>query len=202
MSDELHHECGVAALYWLDTPVGRGGAAEAMVKGGDVTPLMPTILQDIQNRGQLAAGMTTYHPGRRQLIDTYKEIGTVAEAFRMSHAGKYRAILNEYAGRAAIGHVRYATCGADDPSYAQPFERHHGRLWKWFSFGFNGQIANFAERKRALLRKQDYHIIRDGDTEIVMHALSYAMRGDRRPSLLTAMKSLAAQFDGASTSCS
>ena len=33
--------------------------------------------------------------------------------------------MREYAGRAAIGHVRYATCGADDRSYAQPFERHH-----------------------------------------------------------------------------
>ncbi len=197
MGDELHHECGVAALYWLDKPVGRGGPAEDLVAGKNVAPLMTSVLQDIQNRGQLAAGMTSYNPERPQLIDTYKEIGTVAEAFRMSHLGKYQAILEKYAGRAAIGHVRYATCGADDSSNAQPFERHHGRRWKWFSFGFNGNIANFAERKRALLRMQDYHLIRDGDTEIIMHALSYAMRGDRRPSLLSVMKSLAKQFDGA-----
>ena len=26
-------------------------------------------------------------------------------------------------GCAAIGHVRYATCGKDDVNYAQPFER-------------------------------------------------------------------------------
>ncbi|NLF31134.1 MAG: amidophosphoribosyltransferase [Planctomycetes bacterium] len=197
MGDELHHECGVAALYWLDTPVGRGGAAEALVRKGDVTPLMPTVLQDIQNRGQLAAGMTSFNPQRPQLIDTYKEIGTVAEAFRMNHSGKHRAILSEYAGKAAIGHVRYATCGQEDTSYAQPFERHHGRRWKWFSFAFNGNIANFAERKRALLRKQDYHIIRDGDTEIIMHALSYASRGDRRPNLVSMVRSLSDQFDGA-----
>ena len=42
--------------------------------------------------------------------------------------------MREYAGRAAIGHVRYATCGADDRSYAQPFERHHLQKHKWFSF--------------------------------------------------------------------
>ncbi len=197
MSDELHHECGVAALYWLNEPVGPSGPAEAMVTGGNVGPLMPSVLQDIQNRGQLAAGMTSYNPERRQLIDTFKDVGTVAEAFRMSHPGKYRAIIDEYAGRAAIGHVRYATCGTEDPEYAQPFERHHGRMWKWFAFAFNGNIANFAQRKRSLMSKQHYHLVRDGDTEIVMHALSYALRGDRKPSLKKVMRSLAEQFDGA-----
>jgi len=53
--------------------------------------------------------------------------------------------MKEFAGRAAIGHVRYATCGATDRSHAQPFERHHGCKWKWFAFAFNGQLANFAE---------------------------------------------------------
>ena len=197
MSEELKHECGVAALAWLASPAGPGGPAEALAAGGNVTPLMPTILLDIQNRGQLAAGMTTFNPQRRLLLDTYKEIGTVAEAFRMNHPGKHRAILQQFAGQAAIAHVRYATCGAEDADDAQPFERHHGRLWKWFSFAFNGNIANYAERKRALTRRQRYHITREGDTEILMHAFSYALRGDRQPSAQSVMKTLAAQMDGA-----
>lgn len=197
MSDELSHECGIAALYWLDQPAGDTGPAEKMVANGDVTPLMPPMLLDLQNRGQLAAGLTSYQPGRPQLIDTYKEIGTVSEAFRMSHPAKHRAILNEYAGQAAIGHVRYATFGGEDPSYAQPFERHHGRRWKWFSFAFNGNIANFSELKKALLSREHYHIIRDSDTEILMHKLSYALRGDSEPSLLHVMKNLSRDLDGA-----
>ncbi len=197
MSDDLHHECGIAALYWLDEPAGPTGPAEAMVRNGDVTPLMPPILLDLQNRGQLAAGLSRYNADAHQLIDTYKEIGTVAEAFRMSHPAKHQAILRDYAGRAAIGHVRYATCGAEDPSYAQPFERHHGRRWKWFSFAFNGNLANYAELKRALLARQHYHMVRDSDTEVIMHALSYGLRGDRQPSLVSVMKSLADDFDGA-----
>ena len=40
-----------------------------------VSRLMPRMLLDIQNRGQLAAGMTSYNPHRSQLIDTYKEVG-------------------------------------------------------------------------------------------------------------------------------
>ena len=84
---------------------------------------MPRMLLDLQNRGQLAAGFTTFNPDRDKLLDTYKQIGTVIEAFRLNHQAKYDSIMREYAGRAAIGHVRYATCGANDRSYAQPFER-------------------------------------------------------------------------------
>ena len=105
---------------------------------------MPRMLLDIQNRGQLAAGLSTYHPHRNQLIDTYKDVGTVCEVFRMSHRAQYENLMKEYDGRAAIGHVRYATCGADDRNYAQPFERHHIKKHKWFSFAFNGQLANYS----------------------------------------------------------
>ncbi|KKK62925.1 hypothetical protein LCGC14_2999480, partial [marine sediment metagenome] len=48
------------------------------------------------------------------------------------HRGKAENLMKRYAGRAAIGHVRYATCGHDDRSYAQPFERHHIKKHKWF----------------------------------------------------------------------
>ena len=62
MSDGLQHNCGVAALYWLKEPAGRGGPASRMVAKGNVAPLMPRMLLDLQNRGQLAAGISTYSP--------------------------------------------------------------------------------------------------------------------------------------------
>jgi len=197
VSEAIHHECGVAALYWLGKPAAKSGPASRAVAGGDVTALMPAILLDLQNRGQLAAGISTYRAGRSQLLDTYKDIGTVAEAFRMSHPAKHRAILSEYAGGAAIGHTRYATCGLDDARYAQPFERHHGRLWKWFSFAFNGQLANHVELRDRLLARRDYHFTLNTDTEIIMHALAYRLRGDKPRSLRQVMGSLARSFDGA-----
>ncbi len=139
---------------------------------------MPAMLLDLQNRGQLAAGITSYRADRPQLLDTHKEVGTVSEVFRMSHPAKHRAIMDEYAGGAAIGHTRYSTCGGDDARYAQPFERHHGRLWKWFAFAFNGQLANYPELRDRLLSKQHYHFTLETDTEIIMHALAYRLRGD------------------------
>ena len=131
------------------------------------------------------------------MLDTFKDIGTVTEALRASHPAKYRAILDQYSGRAGIGHTRYATCGEDDVRHAQPFERHHGRLWKWFAIAFNGQLANFADLRDRLLAKRDYHFTLNTDTEIIMHALAYRLRGDKPPALRDVLASLARNFDGA-----
>jgi amidophosphoribosyltransferase len=97
--------------------------------------------------------------------------------FRLNHKAKFEAIMQRHDGTAAIGHVRYATCGSDDRGLAQPFEREHGRKTKWFAFAFNGQLANFRALKADLLAQGDYHLKRDSDTEILMHALSYELTG-------------------------
>jgi amidophosphoribosyltransferase len=164
-----------------------------------VSRLMPRILLDLQNRGQLAAGFSTFNPDREKLLATYKQLGTVIEAFRLNHQAKYDSIMREHAGRAAIGHVRYATCGANDRNYAQPFERHHGCKWKWFSFGFNGQLANFSELRDELLTQTDYHLTRNIDTEIIMHYLSNELSqwGEERPDLVEVFSKLSRKFDGA-----
>jgi amidophosphoribosyltransferase len=192
---ELHHECGIAAVYHLD---GQGPSRILEDAGrGDAARLIPRMLLDLQNRGQLAAGLASYHPRREKLLDTYKEIGTVIEAFRLNHRGKFDSIMRDYGGQAAIGHVRYATCGRDSRSYAQPFNRYHGCKWKWFSFGFNGQLANYQDLKDELLSLRDYHLTRNTDTEVIMHFLSHELRGDERPDLVEVFRSLSQRFDGA-----
>ncbi|MBX6316089.1 MAG: amidophosphoribosyltransferase, partial [Isosphaeraceae bacterium] len=142
-----------------------------------VARLIPRMLLDMQNRGQLAAGISSYRPDRGVLLETYKQLGTVAEAFRLNHRAKFDAIMSRVDGPAAIGHVRYATCGGNDRSDAQPFERAHGRKSKWFAFAFNGQLANYRRLRRELLAAGDYHLRRDTDTEILMHSLSYELAG-------------------------
>jgi amidophosphoribosyltransferase len=141
--------------------------------------------------------MTTFNPRREGVLATYKQIGTVIEAFRLNHPAKSETIMREYAGRAAIGHVRYATCGKNDKDHAQPFERYHGRKWKWFCMAFNGQLANYPELKSELLNKEDYYLMRDLDTEVIMHYLSYELRGDDRPDLVQVFRNLSKKFDGA-----
>lgn len=192
---ELREECGVAAIYHLP---GAGVSALCPDQGPEeISRLMPRMLLDIQNRGQLAAGITTYNPHRNQLIDTHKEVGAVSEVFRLSHKAKYESLMREYVGRAAIGHVRYATCGAEDRSYAQPFERHHIKKHKWFSFAFNGQLANYEDLRDQLLTDEDNYLARQTDTEIFMHVISTALSRESRPPLIEVCSQLAQRFDGA-----
>jgi amidophosphoribosyltransferase len=192
---DLHHECGVVAIYHL--PGREVSPLLPVADPGQASRLVPRMLLDIQNRGQLAAGLTTFNSNRNQLIDTHKEVGSVAEVFHLNHPEDYEKLMVRYAGPAAIGHVRYATCGKDDRSYAQPFERHHIEKPKWFSFAFNGQLANYAELREEVLSQSNFHLARETDTEILMHSICRELSGDKKPSMVELLSSLSRQFDGA-----
>ncbi len=194
---DLKHECGIAALYHFNPNI------KSNVWGNDpdqvpdqIHTLMPRMLVDLQNRGQLAAGMSTWMPGREQLLETYKEVGLVAEAFRMSQKDKFDKIMRENAGRAVIGHTRYATSGPATRTYAQPFERRHGCKWKWFAFGFNGNLANLKQLQDEIESLGDYHLTRNNDTEVLMHLIGRELQGDTRPDLVDVFTRLSKKLDG------
>ncbi|MEM1226385.1 MAG: amidophosphoribosyltransferase [Planctomycetota bacterium] len=193
---ELNHECGVAAIYHLS---GRGRSPMCTVDGPrQISRLLPRMLLDIQNRGQLAAGMTTFNSDRSTLLKTRRDVGSVTEVFRLNHRAKAEALMKTLAGRAAIGHVRYATCGQDDRNYAQPFERRHIHKRKWFSFCFNGQLSNYSILKQRLLADGDHHLTLDIDTEIIMHELGRVLSQSRhRMDWIDVLSQTTAGFDGA-----
>jgi amidophosphoribosyltransferase len=157
------------------------------------------MLQDIQNRGQLAAGMTSYRPSRSEILKTHKDVGTVAEVFRLSHRDESENLMNQLTGAAAIGHVRYATCGKDDRTYAQPFERAHIHKRKWFSFCFNGQLANYKSLRDRLLAHGDHYLARETDTEIILHEIGRLLSelSGVRPDWIRLLGQATKDFDGA-----
>ncbi len=194
---ELYHECGVAAIYHLpDRP------CSPLVPDSNpdwTSSLIRRMLLDMQNRGQLSAGISRYHrtPQNGQLLDTFRDNGSVQEVFRLSHAAKADSLMKRYSGPAAIGHVRYATCGKDDRSYAQPFENHHFDCGKWFSFAFNGQLANYRELANEILAKPNHHLVRQTDTEVLMHEISAQLDQQKSDSLVEMMSAVAKRLDGA-----
>lgn len=193
-SEDLFHECGIAAVYHLDSQTPSSFAPQN--DPAQTSRLVPGMLLDMQNRGQLAAGFTTYNSDRLQLIDTHKDVGGVAEVFRMNHQDEYTSLMQEYSGQAAIGHVRYATCGRDDRSYAQPFERHHIARSKWFGFAFNGQLANYLELREEILQTTDFHLTRETDTEVLNHMISGAYSDNSEISHVELLAGLANRLDG------
>ena len=151
--------CGIVGAYSLKD------------KTKNVYPLIVRGLLDLQHRGQLSAGITSYNPERKRILQTHKKNGKVHEVFEINHRYKSKRLLEDYSGHAAIGHTRYATSGNNEDQLAQPFERPHGRKSKWFSLAFNGNLANYSHLKSGL-EEVGYNMTYDSDTEVIMHFLS------------------------------
>jgi amidophosphoribosyltransferase len=203
MSD-LRHECGLAAVCHLPGGGARPEPLSRMDKR-QFSQLIPRMLLDIQNRGQLAAGMSVFMPEPPEeerppswdLLKTYVDVGGVNEVFRLSHKAKAKSLMDEHPGVAAIGHVRYATCGPEDKTFAQPFERRHLQRRKWFSFCFNGNLANYAKLRSEILSDPDNYLARDTDTEVILHLLSRELSENGQASLVDLCRAVNRQCDGA-----
>ena len=183
--DTLKEECGVVAAYYMGRESTR-----------NVYPIVVRALLELQNRGQLSAGLTSFNPARDRILQTHKDLGSVNEVFRLHNPRKSTVLMEEYAGVAAIGHNRYATSGTADSANAQPFERVHGRMWKWFAIAFNGNLANYDTLKDNL-EENGYHITYHSDTEVMMHYINREMRGDDPPDFAKMFATLTRIFDGA-----
>jgi len=179
-------ECGVAAV---DIKEGSADEKKAVF-------YLYKMLLSMQGRGQLSAGITTYLPKSNNLLDTHKDLGVVNELFKTRYPMLSQKLFEKHESSRGIGHVRYATCGKDGKSYAQPFERKHGRKGKWFSICFNGNLANYSELKNELVKKHDYHIIYDTDTEIIMHYIARYLRSSSNVNLAKIFGKLSQNFDG------
>ncbi len=178
----MNDNCGVFAAYDLE-------------KRRNVTPEVINGLLDLQHRGQLSAGISSFQETRDSLLKTYKKNGLVNEVFALLDAEYYRAISKDMQGTACIGHTRYATSGSLNTELAQPFEYRHSIPSKWFSFCFNGNLANY-ENLKTQLTAEGHHLKHHVDTEILMHHLAKALKGGQVP-LPEVFRYLQQEIDGA-----
>ncbi len=196
--NSLREECGVAAVYYfLNSRSNDDETPSPFNDPNEASRLIPRMLLDLQNRGQSAAGITTYDRERDDVLMTHKEVGTVTEVFRLSHRPKYHDLMDKFSGNAAIGHVRYATNNQNEVRFAQPLERYHFRKHKWFSFAFNGQLANYDDLMAELTQDESVHIAQQTDAEILLHEISFSLSPQQEPNLQDVFQQIARKADGA-----
>ncbi|MTI95951.1 MAG: amidophosphoribosyltransferase [Firmicutes bacterium] len=139
----IYEECGVFGIWH---------------PGGEATLMTMFGLVALQHRGQESAGIVWDKDGLR----IKKGLGLVEDAFRGWHPGENRA-------QAAIGHVRYSTCGAATLANGQPllFNSRLGSL----ALAHNGNLVN-AKEIRDQLELQGSIFQTDSDSEVIAHLLA------------------------------
>jgi amidophosphoribosyltransferase len=131
-----------------DHPRDHCGVFGVWAPGEDVSRLTYFGLYALQHRGQQSAGIAT-SDGQR--IRVYKDQGLVNQVFTDQ-------ILQGLRGHIALGHVRYATTGADTWRNAQPTlgPTPDGTI----ALGHNGNLTNTAELRRLA------HSLADGGDDV------------------------------------
>ncbi|HVP56014.1 MAG TPA: amidophosphoribosyltransferase [Candidatus Eisenbacteria bacterium] len=143
LSNKLHEECGVAAIY---------GHPEA-------SKLAYLSLYALQHRGQESAGIAS---ANGEKIELHKAMGLVSDIF----TGERLAHLP---GSLAIGHTRYSTTGDSALLNAQPIrvECSKGKV----ALAHNGNIVN-AHEIRSHLEQQGSIFQTTSDTEVIVHLIA------------------------------
>lgn len=142
--DRFHEECGVFGIWGHD----------------DASALVALGLHALQHRGQEACGIVAFDGLN---FNAHRGMGLVSDNF-----GK-RDIIDTLKGRMAIGHNRYATCGASNLRNVQP-------IFADLSFGgfgvaHNGNLTN-AYKLREKLVASGAIFQSTSDTEVIVHLVA------------------------------
>ena len=152
----LNEECGVFGIW------GHSQAAQVTYFG----------LHSLQHRGQEGAGILSNDKGE---LKRYRDTGLIAEVF------KNPADLEALTGKAAIGHIRYATSGSASINNIQPFLFDFTDMQ--VGLAHNGNLTN-AVSLEAELEKAGAIFSSSSDTEILMHLI----RRSQAPDLMSKIK--------------
>src|SRR5579883_784375 len=147
-TDGFHEECGVFGVW---------GHPDA----GALTALG---LHALQHRGQEAAGIVAYDG---EQFSAHRGPGLVSDNFSS------KEVIDSLPGRAAIGHVRYATTGEVARRNIQP-------LFADFEFGglalcHNGNLTNSYQLRRHLVRRGSL-FQSTSDTEVIVHLIATSLK--------------------------
>ena len=187
--------CGVGAAYLFD-------------HRKQVSHLLYQMLLSQENRMNYSAGITVFNEKRENdyLIAGDWGLGPINTAFGLAEERTRR--LNLLEGYAGIAHGRYATSNSNKPfstrqktRMAPPYCHYSDKRALHFSFGFNGNIANFKELYNQLKGEEEgYYIRTETDTEVfrilLLKGITKALRSNGGKELKAeAFKDIFAELD-------
>lgn len=142
---KIHEECGVFGL-WSE-------------HAADLVSLAYCGLFALQHRGQESAGIVVNDDG---VFRACRDVGLVSEVFPRER------LLSLGQGNIAVGHVRYATTGAEHKQNVQPLliNHHKGRM----ALCHNGNLVNAYELRTAL-EDQGSIFHTTTDSEVIAHMI-------------------------------
>ncbi len=158
--DKLKEECGIFGIF----------------QHNDAAALTALGLHALQHRGQEAAGILTFDGKNFQ---AKRAEGHVGDNFGTE------AAISALPGHAAIGHVRYATCGGSDLRNVQP-------LFADFDFGglgiaHNGNLTNAQTLRNELVRSGSI-FQSTSDTETFIHLIARSQKSSITDRIIDACK--------------
>ncbi|MGX7030021.1 amidophosphoribosyltransferase [Vagococcus zengguangii] len=162
----LKEECGVFGVW------GHEAAARLTYFG----------LHSLQHRGQEGAGIVSNDAGSLHL---YRNHGLLSQVF------KDESTLDTLPGKAAIGHVRYATAGNHSLNNIQPFlfELSDAQI----ALAHNGNLTN-ATTLRKELEAQGTILHSNSDSEILMHLIQKSTQSDFLSKIKEALNTVKGAF--------
>ncbi|MBX4164622.1 amidophosphoribosyltransferase, partial [Priestia megaterium] len=154
----LNEECGVFGVW------GHENASQIAYYG----------LHSLQHRGQEGAGIAVTDGEK---VTVMKGVGLVNEVFGHGE-------LEQLNGKAAIGHVRYATAGGGGFENVQPlhFRSHSGSL----ALAHNGNLVN-ANALKHQLENQGSIFQSTSDTEVLAHLIKRSGYEDMKDKVKNAL---------------
>ena len=133
------------------------------VSNRNITPLLIEGLKRLEYRGYDSSGLAVLTKN-----NTFKRARSVGKVDKLEKNLTTRK--NKIIGNIGIAHTRWATHGEPIEKNAHPHIAN-----KTVSIVHNGIIENYLELKDSQL-KQGYKFTSDTDTEVIAHAIEFAMQ--------------------------
>ena len=166
-NDKFKDECGVFGVY--------------VNKSMDVASMSYYGLYALQHRGQESAGIAVTNG---ENINIHKGMGLITEAFSKDD-------LNRLKGFAAIGHVRYSTCGDTRIENAQPLLS-QSKLGP-IAMAHNGTLVN-ADVIRELLEDGGHIFHTSIDSEVIANLIARGAKKGIERAIFDAIQAVRGSF--------